>query len=374
MTTQALVRDIPFFNYKGAFRAIEDELMATCRDVVRRGAFILQRDLSDFERAIARYIGVKHAFGVGNATDGLILAFRAAGLQEGDEVIFPSHTMVASPAAVHFAGGVPVPVDIGSDGLIDASAAEAAITFRTKFLMPVQLNGRTCDMDALQTIADRYELRIIEDAAQSLGSKFRGRFAGTFGTAAAFSFYPAKLLGCAGDGGMVVTDDDAVAERVGLLRDHGRDKQGEVLMWGLNSRLDNLQAAILNLQFKDYANIVSYRRGLATSYNARLRDIPEVVLPPAPGTDGDHFDVYQNFEMEADQRDQLRVFLKERGIGTLVQWGGKAVHQFSHLGLAASLPVTERFFTRCLMLPLNMMVTSDDVEYVTSMIREFYGR
>jgi dTDP-4-amino-4,6-dideoxygalactose transaminase len=373
-TTEALVREVPFFNYQGAFRAIEDELMATCRDVLRRGAFILQRDLFEFERAIASYIGVKHAFGVGNATDGLILAFRAAGLQAGDEVIFPSHTMVASPAAVHFAGGVPVPVDIGSDGLIDASAAEAAITPRTKFLMPVQLNGRTCDMDALQAIADRHGLRVIEDAAQGLGSKFRGRFAGAFGTAAAFSFYPAKILGCAGDGGMVVTNDDAVAERIGLLRDHGRDKEGEVVMWGLNSRLDNLQAAILNLQFKNYATIVSYRRGLAARYHARLRDVPEIILPPAPDTGTDHFDVYQNFEIQADQRGQLRIFLKERGIGTLVQWGGKAVHQFSHLRLDVSLPVTERFFTRCVMLPLNMMVTSDDVEYVTSIIREFYGR
>jgi len=373
MTAHADVREIPFFNYRGAFSSIEGPLMDTIRDVVDRGAFIMQKDLTDFEAACAAYLGVKHAFGVGNATDGLYFAFKAAGLAAGDEVIFPSHTMVASPASVHFAGGVPVPVDIGPDHMIDPRKIEAAITKKTRFIMPVQVNGRTCDMDQIQAIADKHGLRIIEDAAQALGSKFNGRMAGSFGLAASFSFYPAKVLGCLGDGGLVVTNDDAVADRLHGLRDHGRNREGEVAGWGMNSRLDNIQAAILHLQFRDYASIIDYRRSLAAAYEAALGDLPELNLPPAPDADSRHFDVYQNYELEADRRDELKVFLKSRGIGTLIQWGGSAVHQFPALGFKVSLPATERFFQRCIMLPMNMMVTTDDVEYIAECIRGFYG-
>ena len=374
MTVAANSRPIPFFNYKGAFTSREEEYVAIFRDILRRGAFIQQRDLVDFEERLAAYLGVRHAIGVGNATDGLIMAWRAAGLKPGDEVIFPSHTMAASPASVAHAGGVPVPVDCGDDHLIDPDAIERAITPRTVAIMPVQLNGRTADMDRIQAIADRHHLYILEDSAQALGSMFRGRLAGTFGRAGVFSFYPAKILGCFGDGGAVVTNDDDIAERVRLLRDHGRDANGDVVMWGLNSRLDNLQAAILDLQFRDYAVIIAHRRALAARYQERLGDLTQLQLPPAPDADGDHFDVYQNYEIEADERDALRAFLTERQIGTLLQWGGKAIHQFPALGFSAHLPRTDRLFERCLMLPLNMMVTLDDADHISATIREFYAR
>lgn len=367
-------QDIPFFNYRGAFSSMEERLFETLRDVVKRGAFILQGDLVEFEKAIADFVGVKHAIGVGNATDGLVFAFRAAGLKPGDEVIFPSHEMVAGPAAVHFAGGVPVVVDIGADRLIDPGAIEPAITERTRFVMPVHLNGRTCNMDEIKAVADKHGLLIIEDAAQALGSRFRGKAAGSFGLAASFSFYPAKVLGCLGDGGMVVTDDDAVAEKVLLLRDHGRNPDGDVITWGLNSRLDNIQAAVLNLQLRDYGGVISHRRALAAQYHYCLSGIPEVHLPPAPSDAGNHFDVFQNFEIEVDRRDELRSFLKQHGVGTLVQWGGKGVHQHAALGFSASLPVAERFFSRCLMLPLNMMVSLADAEFVCDCVRDFYGK
>jgi len=205
---------VPFFNYSGAFKLLEREFQDIFLDVLDRGAFIQQRDLSDFESNLADYLDVKYAFGVGNATDGLTMIWKAIGLNEGDEVIFPSHTMVASPASVVHAGGTPVAVDCGEDHLIDALAIERAITDRTRAIMPVQLNGRTADMDAIQSICTKYDLLLVEDAAQALGSKFKGKSAGTFGIAAAFSFYPAKLLGCLGDGGAVVTNDDQVAENI----------------------------------------------------------------------------------------------------------------------------------------------------------------
>ena len=367
-------REIPFFNYKAAFSADEAQYIEIFRDVMRRGAFIQQKDLVEFEAHLASYLGVKHAIGVGNATDGLIMAWRASGLQPGDEVIFPSHTMVASPASVHFAGGVPVPVDCGDDHLIDATRIEPAITAKTRAIMPVQLNGRTADMDAIQSIADRHGLMIIEDSAQALGSRFKDKFAGTFGRAGVFSFYPAKILGCFGDGGAVITNDDEVAERVLLLRDHGRDHHGDVQHWGLNSRLDNLQAAILDFQFANYQQIIDHRRALAAAYQERLGDLNELHLPPAPDADPRHYDVYQNYEIEADRRDALREQLRAHGIGTIIQWGGKPVHQHRALGYSMDLPRTDRLFERCLMLPMNMVVTIDDVDYIADTIRSFYGR
>ena len=363
---------IPFFNYRGAFSSREEEFIEIIRDVLRRGAFIQQRDLAEFEDALARYLGVSHALGVGNATDGLIFAWRAAGIGPGDEVIFPSHTMVASAASVAHVGASPVPVDIGPDHLIDPAAIEPAITERTRAIMPVQLNGRTCDMDAIERIAQKHNLIIIEDAAQALGSKFKDRFAGTFGVASAFSFYPAKILGCFGDGGAVVTNDAEIARKIALLRDHGRNEHGDVEMWGYNSRLDNMQAAILHAQFRDYDEIIRRRRSIAALYDSLLSDLAELVLPPGPDADADHFDVYQNYEIEADRRDELRSYLSERGIGTILQWGGTPVHRFKGLGFDVSLPATDRFFERCLMLPMNMMVTDDEVRYIAATIRAFY--
>jgi dTDP-4-amino-4,6-dideoxygalactose transaminase len=371
MALQA-VRTIPFFNYRGAFAAEEEAYVAIFRDVIRRGAFIQQQDLADFEQRLAEYLGVRFAIGVGNATDGLVFALRAAGLGPGDEVIFPSHTMVATAAAIAHVGATPVPVECGPDHLIDPTSAERAVTPRTRGIMPVQLNGRTADMDAIQALAGRHGLIIVEDAAQALGSSFRGRRAGSFGLAAAFSFYPAKILGCFGDGGAVVTNDEQVARQVRLLRDHGRDELGEVQLWGFNSRLDNLQAAILDHQFRHYQSIVDRRRALARLYRAELGGVTQLVLPPGPDGEGEHYDVFQNYEIEAERRDELRAFLKDRGVGTLIQWGGKAVHQFRALGLGQTLPTTERLFRRCLMLPMNLTLTDDDARYVAGVIREFY--
>jgi dTDP-4-amino-4,6-dideoxygalactose transaminase len=239
--------------------------------------------------------------------------------------------------------------------------------------MPTQLNGRTADMATLQRLADRHDLLIVEDAAQALGSRFRGRLSGTFGSASAISFYPAKVLGCFGDGGAIVTNDPEVFEHAVSLCDFGRNSAGEVVRWGLNSRLDNLQAAFLDFQLKKYEGVIFRRRQLAALYTARLKDVSEIVLPPAPDSDPDHFDIYQNYEIEAEKRDDLKLFLKERGIGTLIQWGGQAVHHLKALGFTQHLPYTDRLFTRMLMIPLNMSLTDDDLHYVCDTIRSFYG-
>ena len=366
-------RKVPFFDYPQVFLADEAELTASFTDVGRRGAFIQQRDLEQFETRLASYVGAKYVLGMANATDALHLALRAVGIGPGDEVIFCSHTMVATAAAVHYAGGTPVPVECRADHLIDPAAVEAAVTPRTKAILPTQLNGRTADMAALQAIAQKRGLMILEDAAQALGSKFQGRSAGTFGLASCVSFYPAKSLGCLGDGGCVITNDDEIHRKLRLLRDHGRDETGEVRVWGLNSRLDNLQAAFLNRKLDKYDAAVARRREIASLYQRHLSEVPGLVLPPAPDADPRHFDVFQNYEIEAPRRNELQAELKMRGVGTLIPWGGKAVHQFRDLGFKLRLPFTEALFERVIMLPMNTFLSNQDVLYVCDCVRSFYG-
>ncbi|MBW2569856.1 MAG: DegT/DnrJ/EryC1/StrS family aminotransferase [Deltaproteobacteria bacterium] len=365
---------VPFFNYPALFKMQEKEIMETLHDVMSRGAYILQRDLEEFEENIKELIGVKHVLGVADGTNALMLSLRAAGVGHGDEVIMSSHTYIATAASAHFVGAKPVLVECGADHMIDPESVEKAITDKTRVIMPTQLNGRTCDMDALQAIADNHGLIIIEDAAQALSSKFKGKYAGTFGIAGTFSFYPAKLLGCFGDGGAVVTDDDEVAQKLFLLRDHGRNKEGEVVAWGTNCRLDNIQAAILNLKLKTFDKDITRRREIASIYHHALKGIADLTLPPAPDENERHFDVYQNYELESGHRDDLRDFLEEHGVRTIIQWAGKAVHQFKGLGFDnIKLPVTEKMTSRFLMLPMHTALSDEDVEYVCDCVKDFYS-
>ena len=366
-------RAVPFFNYSALFLEREEEFIEVVREVMRRGAFILQRDVREFEDQLKAFLGVRHAFGVADGTNALILGLRALGIGLGDEVIVPSHTYIASAASVQFVGATPVLADIAPDHMVDPVSVERAITPRTRAIMPVQLNGRTCNMEALGDIAARHGLFIVEDSAQALGSKFKGRFSGTFGAFGTYSFYPAKVLGCFGDGGAVVTNDDLVAEKIGLLRDHGRDETGRVVSWGTNCRLDNLQAAILGFKFKTYDHEIARRRAIARRYQEAFQEIDDLTLPPGPDDDPDHFDVYQNYELEAGERDALRTYLSERGIGTIIQWGGSPVHQVRELGFDVELPGTDRFFERCFMLPMNTSLSDDDVDYICDTVGAFYG-
>jgi len=364
---------VPFFNYPALFKTQEKEIMDTLHDVMSRGAYILQRDLEEFEENIKALIGVKHVLGVADGTNALILALRAADIGTRDEVIMSSHTYIATAASAHFVGATPVLVECGAKHMIDPESVERAVTEKTRVIMPTQLNGRTCDMDALQAIADKYGLIIIEDAAQALSSKFNGKCAGTFGMAGTFSFYPAKVLGCFGDGGAVVTNDDEMARKLYLLRDHGRNEEGEVVTWGTNSRLDNIQAAILNVKLKTFTKDMERRREIASMYDHALRGIDDLILPPAPDEDEKYYDIYQNYEMESGHRDALKSFLAGRGVGTIIQWGGKAVHQFKGLGFDdVRLPVVEKMTSRFLMLPMHTVLTDEDVGYVCDCIKDFY--
>ncbi len=365
---------IPFFDYPRLYTDDKNNYLKIFDEVCSRGAFILQQDLSDFEKNISEFTKAKYAIGVGNATDGLEIAWASIGLRPGDEVIVSSHTMLATASAIKVAGGVPIPVDIGADNLIDIEAIEDAINPRTVGIMPTDLNGRTCEMDKIMNIAKKEKLFVVEDAAQALGSLYKGQHAGTFGDAAAISFFPAKVLGCFGDAGCLITNSEVLFQRAFQMHDHGRCPNGEVKSWGRNSRLDNLQAAILNYNFKKYNNVIDRRRDIARSYQSKLSEINELILPPGPDNSGDHFDVYQNYELIAENRNELKEYLSSKGIGTLVQWGGKGVHQWESLGFNEILPKVERFFEGCIMLPMNLFITDIDIDYICETIKDFYAK
>ena len=366
-------KKVPFFDYPRLWLDDRDQMLEIIDQVSSTGGFIMQKALSDFEKELASYCGSTYSVGVANATDGMEIFLEAIGIEPGDEIIISSHTMLATASAIKVAGGVPVPVDIGDDNLIAPSAIENAITPRTVGIMPTQLNGRTCDMDPILEIANKHGLFVVEDAAQALGSKYKGKNAGTFGLASDISFFPAKVLGCYGDAGAVLVSDKNLYEKIYQIHDHGRDvNNGEVKRWGRNSRLDNVQAAILSHKLKSYQEVINRRRFIASIYQERLGDLEELRLPAAPNSQPDHFDVFQNYELAAERRDELKTFLADANIGTLVQWGGTAIHQFSQLGFNQECPRTEKFFNECIMLPMNVFISDDDVHYVADKVIEFY--
>jgi dTDP-4-amino-4,6-dideoxygalactose transaminase len=367
------MRTVPFFNYPFLFKSREDDFVRIFKEIGQRGAYILQKDLLDFEANLAKFAGTKYALGVANGTDAIWLALMAAGIGKGDEVIFASHTYIATAAAIHFVGAIPVPADCKTDHMIDPESVRKLVTKKTRAISPTQLNGRCCDMDALLSISKANNLLILEDAAQGLGARFKGKGVGTFDKGGTISFYPAKNLGSFGDGGGFVTNDKEMYDQVLLLRDHGRNDDGIFVRWGFNSRLDNFQAAILNYKLGYYNQEIERRREIAAFYQDHLGDISEILLPPAPDADKKYFDVYQNYEIEAERRDELKIYLKENGIGTLIQWNGQPVHTITSLGFSGKgLPYTEEMFKKCLMIPMNTSLQKEDLEYVCDKIKNFY--
>lgn len=365
------MKSVPFFNYPSVYLKNRTEYLQIFDEVCSKGSFILQDELSEFERNLSKYVGSNFALGVGNATDALQLLLMASQIQPGSQVLVSAHTMIATASAIKMAGLIPVPIDIGSDGLMDPDKIVAALTPATKAIMPTQLNGRVCDMDRILEIAVKHKLLIFEDSAQALGAKYNSVCAGNFGVGGCISFYPAKTLGCFGDGGAVICNDEKIYNKVKALRDHGRNALGDVEYWGYNSRLDNIQAAFLNFDLKGYDATIVKRRELATIYNELLSDQSQLLLPPSL-LDPKYYDVYQNFEIQAENRDGLREYLKECGVGTLVQWGGKLLHQHKTLGFAEKLPNADLFSAKYLMIPLNTSMTSEDAVYVANCIRKYY--
>jgi dTDP-4-amino-4,6-dideoxygalactose transaminase len=361
---------VPFVNYSLQYNNLKGEIDFAIKRVLEAGDLILRKDVEDFEKSLAEFVGTKYAVGVNSCSDALVFSLMAAGIGKEDEVITVSHTFFATIEAIHHVGAVPVLVDVGEDFLMNADKIEEKITSKTKAIIPVHLNGRICQMDKITEIAQKYNLKIIEDAAQALGAKFGDKKAGSFGQAGCFSFYPAKVLGCLGDGGAVTTDEEEIAEKVRLLRNHGQKTKTEIVAYGFTSRLHNLQAAVLNVKIKYLEKWIERRRQIAEIYNSGLSGIKEV---KAPFMDGEkRFDIFQNYVIRADRRDELFEALKRAGVETLIK-DSVPNHWHEKLNLSHfKLSVSEQLAKEVISLPMYPELTDEQVEYVVSEIKDFY--
>ena len=364
---------VPFVNLPENVKKYKEEIYKIVNNVIlNRADFIMRQDLIDFEKQFAQFVGVKHAIGVANGSDALNLCMKVLDIGPGDEVITVSHTFVATIAAIHHSGAIPNLIDVADDYNMDVNKIEEAITDKTKAIIPVHLNGRMCEMDIIMKVANKYNLQIIEDAAQSMGAKYKGEKSGSFGTLATTSFYPFKMIGCFGDGGMIFTDDDELDYQLRCLRDNGQDRStGNIEYWGLNSRLDNLQAAILDMKLKYLSNDIKRRREVANLYTEGLRSIKNLILPLYK-ENGDYFDVFQNYVIRTKRRDELVEYLDRNNIGTLISWP-KPTHFHPKLNLSHFLlPNTESISQEVVSLPMNTEITDEQVEYVVNIIRLFF--
>ena len=368
-----MLRKVPFVDLPRHYQDLEGELMPVIKDVLfRRADLIMRGDLATFEENVAKFVGVKYAVGLNSATDALHLSLIASGIGKGDEVITVSPTFVATIAAIQFTGRRPVLVDVCRDHNMDVDKLEGAITRRTKAIMPVHLNGRVCDMQKIMSIARKHKLVVVEDAAQALGGKFKGKMAGSFGTTGSFSLYPMKILGGTGDGGIVVTNNKRIADKIRLMRDHSQNrKTGEILGYGFNSRLDNFHAAILDVKLKHLPKWIERRREIAQIYHDGLNGVDKVIVPPSIDEDTRYYDTFQNYVIMAKRRNALVKYLKEQGVETLISWP-KPTHKHKALGLQHfKLPTTERISKEVISLPMNTEITNEQVEYVIECIRKF---
>ena len=361
---------VPFVAYKKQYKDLKQEIDTAIERVLEKGDLILRQDVDDFEQNLAQFTGAKYAVALNSGTDALFLSLLAAGIGKGDEVITVSHTFIASISTIIQVGAKPVLVDVKDDFLIDEEI-EKAITEKTKAIIPVYLNGRMPDIERIMEIAKKHNLVVIEDSAQALGAKYKGRKAGSVGLTACFSFYPAKILGCFGDGGAITTNSKEIADKIRLLRDHGQETKTKIVCYGWNSRLDNLQAAVLNIKIKHLPEWIKRRREIADMYNNGLKDIKEIKLPSAP-QDISHFDVFQNYVLRAKQRDKLFGFLKEKGVETLIK-DPIPNHWHENLNLSHfKLPVTEELAKEVTSLPMYPELTNEQVEYVIDSVKDFY--
>jgi dTDP-3-amino-3,4,6-trideoxy-alpha-D-glucose transaminase len=364
-----LSRRIPFNTLLPAHELLASEIRSAVDRVLTSGWFILGPELERFETSFASYLGVKHAVGVASGTDAVELALRAAGVGPGDEVITVSHSAVATVCAVERSGAVPVLVDIDpATYTMDPAQVEAAITPRTAAILPVHLYGQAADMTALEAIARHRKLLLIEDCAQAHGATHRGRMAGSIGKLAAFSFYPTKNLGAYGDAGAVVTDDAGLASRLRRLRNYGQEERHHHVESGINSRLDEVQAAILAVKLQHLDEHNEARRQLATAY----RDAITGVTLPAVDEHDRH--VYHLFVVRHPLRDAMRAWLEERGVGTAVHYPNAIHQQPAYRHLAARLPETEKAVTEIVSLPMYIGLSVEDARHVAGLVSEFARR
>lgn len=362
---------IPFADFASPYGELRVELDEAYARFMKSAWYVLGKEVEAFEQEYAAYCGSKYCVGVANGLDAMHLVLRAWGIGPGDEVIVPSNTYIATWLAVSQVGAVPVPVE--PDGLsynLDPARVEAAITTKTRAILPVHLYGQTADMDPIMVLADRHGLKVLEDAAQAQGAKYKGRCAGSLGHAAGHSFYPTKNLGAFGDAGAITTDDTELADKVRVLRNYGSRIRYQNEVQGVNSRLDELQAAFLRIKLRHLDNWNQRRTQSVQRYLSGLADTPGLILPSVASWADP---VWHLFVVRHSRRDELQKHLAEKGVGTLIHYPVPPHTSGAYAGEMPqrSYPIAEELARTVLSLPLGPHTTSDQVDCIVDAVRCF---
>jgi dTDP-4-amino-4,6-dideoxygalactose transaminase len=366
------MRNVPYLNLRAQHAGLKDELLAAVGRVLDSADFVLGSEVEKFERAIAAYCGTKYAIGVNSGTDALFLALKAYGFGPGDEVITAPNSFLASASVIVAAGAKPVFADIRADLNIDPAEIAKKITKKTKAIIPVHLTGKPADMGPINELANKYGLKVIEDAAQAIGAEYHGKKSGNLGNAGCFSTHPLKTLNACGDGGIVTTNDKELYRQIVQLRNIGLKNRDESDVWGYNSRLDSIQAAILSVKMKYLEAWTQARLANAAYYIKRLKGVVDV-----PEIKQNERAVFHTFVIQAERRDELRSFLKQRGIDTKIHYPIPIHLQKAAVALGykkGDFPVTEKAADAILSLPVYQGLAEADLAYVVATIKEFYGR
>ncbi len=364
---------IPFLNLKQVNEPFEKDFEQAYHDFIESGWYILGEKVSAFENEYAHFNKVQHTIGVANGLDALVLSLKALGVGAGDEVIVPSNTYIASWLAVSYVGAIPIPVEPRITTYnINPDLIEAAITSKTKAIMPVHLYGQICEMEVIMAIAEKYNLFVIEDNAQSQGATYDGKVSGSWGHCNGTSFYPGKNLGALGDGGAVTTNDAEMARKVSIVRNYGSQKKYYNEVIGMNSRLDELQAAFLSIKLKKLASDNAKRNAVADLYNEQLQGLGDFQLPElARGATS----VYHLYVIRTSKRDELQKYLSEKGIGTMIHYPVPPHLQAAYKDLGykkGDFPIAEEIAETCLSLPISSYVSSEEIIYISKTIKSFF--
>jgi len=364
---------IPYINLGLQNIGLKEELIAEFWKVMESGQFIMGDALASFEKSFAAIAQTKYAFGVANGTDALFLSLKAIGIKAGDEVITAPNSFLASASSIALIGGTPVFADVRDDFNLDPEKVEKAITSKTKAIIVVHLTGRPAPMEELMAISKKHNLHIIEDCAQAIGAEYKNKHVGSFGTTGCFSLHPLKNLAASGDGGVITTNDDNVYKYLQVARNHGLKNRDECEFWSYNSRLDNLQAALLNVKLKVLDKWTARRREIADRYYAGLKDLDLIVPKDKPYEKA----VYHTFIIQSKQRDALKQFLADNGIDTKIHYPIPIHLQQAAKSLGykkGDFPVTERQTETILSLPVYPELTNEQVDYVIEYVRKFYKK
>jgi dTDP-4-amino-4,6-dideoxygalactose transaminase len=364
---------IPFVDLKAQYQSIKEDIDAAISDVIENTAFIKGKYVDAFEKEFAEVLGAKHCIGVANGTDAIYIVLKMLGVGEGDEVITASNSWISSSETISQAGATPVFADIDEYFTIDTDKLESKISPKTKAIVLVHLYGQMADILSIKELCKKYNLYLIEDCAQSHLSSYSGQYAGTFGDAATFSFFPGKNLGAYGDAGGILTDDDALAEKCRMYSNHGALIKHQHFIEGINSRLDGLHASILSAKLKHLKSWTNLRVERAGAYNSLLKDIPQLQLPKVRP---DTVHSYHLYVVKAQQRNGLQQYLKDKGVETAVHYPTPLpfLPAYNYLN-ARKEDFSEVLANQKLILSLPIFpeITHEQQEYVASVIKEFYG-